>query len=168
MNRKRIMNKRKWMTFSMQFYRGGVKRAEYIKKSKLFGLFGENCYWYPRKLPAEPTKVLIHNNVNIATEVYFCDHDVIHKMLNNVPEYKEKLPVGERYKYKTYQIELLDNVFIGAHSIIMGNVTIGPNAIVAAGSVVTKDVPPNSVVGGNPARVIGDIDTYVNKRISIN
>lgn len=50
--------------------------------------------------------------------------------------------------------------FIGARSIIMPGVTIGDNAIVAAGAVVTKDVPPNTVVGGNPARIIStDIRT---------
>lgn len=107
---------------------------------------------------------MLHNNVNIATDVYFCDHDVIQHMLNNVPEYLNLLPDGKEYPYKTYEIEIFDNVFIGAHSIIIGNVKIGPNAIIAAGSVVTKDVPANSIVGGNPAKVISDMETYVRKR----
>lgn len=46
----------------------------------------------------------------------------------------------------------------------ISNVKIGPNAIIAAGSVVTKDVPANSIVGGNPAKVISDMETYVRKR----
>lgn len=148
----------------MRCYRGGYPRAEFLKKVGIFGAFGEKCYWYPRKLPAEPKKVLLHNNVNIATDVYFCDHDVIQHMLNNVPEYLNLLPDGKEYPYKTYEIEIFDNVFIGAHSIIIGNVKIGPNAIIAAGSVVTKDVPANSIVGGNPAKVISDMETYVRKR----
>ncbi len=50
--------------------------------------------------------------------------------------------------------------FIGCGSIIMPNVTIGDHTIVAAGSVVTKDVPSHCIVAGNPARVIKtDIDT---------
>lgn len=44
--------------------------------------------------------------------------------------------------------------FIGARSIILPGVTVGDESVVAAGSVVTKDVPPRSVVAGNPARVI--------------
>src|SRR5436190_9871913 len=46
------------------------------------------------------------------------------------------------------------NVWIAAGATIIGGVTIGENSVVAAGSVVTRDVPPNTLVGGNPARVI--------------
>jgi acetyltransferase-like isoleucine patch superfamily enzyme len=48
-------------------------------------------------------------------------------------------------------------VWIAAGAIIIGGVTVGENSVVAAGSVVTKDVPPNTLVGGNPARVIRSI-----------
>lgn len=49
------------------------------------------------------------------------------------------------------------NVWIAAGAIIIGGVTVGENSVVAAGSVVTKDVPPNTLVGGNPALVIRSI-----------
>ena len=58
----------------------------------------------------------------------------------------------------------MDNVFIGTNSTIVGGVRIGPNAIVAAGAVVTMDVPENSVVGGVPARYICSFDEYVDKQ----
>lgn len=165
LNRKIDRIKRIFVMITMKLYRGGHKRAKYLKKMRLFGAYGNKNYWFPRKLPAEPSNIYIHDNVNIATEVYFCDHDVIHHMLNNVEEYKNRLPENEEYTYKTSKIEIFDNVFIGAGSIIMGNVKIGPNVIIAAGSVVTKDVPPNSIVGGNPAKIIGDMESYIVKRI---
>jgi acetyltransferase-like isoleucine patch superfamily enzyme len=47
---------------------------------------------------------------------------------------------------------------VGSGATILSNVTIGENAIIGAGSVVTKDVPPNTVVAGNPARIMKKID----------
>ena len=49
------------------------------------------------------------------------------------------------------------NVWIGAGATIIGGVSVGENSVVAAGSVITKDIPPNTLVGGNPARVIRSI-----------
>ncbi|WP_289860646.1 hypothetical protein [uncultured Muribaculum sp.] len=53
---------------------------------------------------------------------------------------------------------------IGAGSRILPDVRIGSNVIIAAGSIVTKDIPDNSVAAGIPAKVIGDFDTLVEKR----
>lgn len=50
------------------------------------------------------------------------------------------------------------NVWIATGATIIGGVTIGENSVVAAGSVVTRNVPPNTLVGGNPARVIRTIE----------
>lgn len=60
--------------------------------------------------------------------------------------------------------EIYDNVFIGADATILSDVAIGPNAVVAAGAVVTKDVLPGTVVAGIPAKVIGSFDDFVAKR----
>lgn len=51
-----------------------------------------------------------------------------------------------------------NNVVIGAHAILLGNIKIGDNAIIGAGSIVLNDVPPYTVVAGNPARIIKTSD----------
>ena len=58
---------------------------------------------------------------------------------------------GEEY---AFPVTIGDNVWIGGSVTIIGGVTIGKNAVVAAGSVVIRDVPPDTLVAGNPARVI--------------
>lgn len=55
-------------------------------------------------------------------------------------------------------ILIADNVWIGGGAILLPGVSIGLNAVVGAGAVVTRDVPPNTVVAGNPARAIREID----------
>ena len=55
-------------------------------------------------------------------------------------------------------IVLRENVWVGSNSTILQGVTIGRNAIVAAGAIVTKDVPDNAIVGGVPARILRYID----------
>lgn len=62
------------------------------------------------------------------------------------------------------RVRILDNVFIGAGAIVLPSVTIGPRAIVGAGAVVTKDVPPNAIVAGNPARVVGTVDDWLARK----
>ena len=51
-------------------------------------------------------------------------------------------------------ITIGDNVWFGGNCIVLSGVTIGNNVVVGAGSVVTKDIPDNAVVAGNPARII--------------
>ncbi len=62
-----------------------------------------------------------------------------------------------RYVFKCRGVRICKNAWIGANVTIMPGVTVGENAVVAGGAVVTKDVPANTVVGGNPARVIKEL-----------
>lgn len=66
------------------------------------------------------------------------------------------------------KIVVEDWVYIGSQSLIMPGVTIGEGALVAAGSVVTKSVPPRTVVGGNPAKIICTVDEYIDKNKKYN
>ena len=97
------------------------------------------------------------NNVIITSGVTFVTHDIFDMGINYMNKDKQ---VPTLYK----PIEIMDNVFIGCNSIILGGVKIGNNVVIAAGSVVTKDVPDNSVVAGNPAKVIETFGEYLEKR----
>ena len=135
------------------------KRNKYIKKHNIFKEMGENVFFQPRFIPSDPKLIKIHNNVIITSNVTFVTHDVFDLGINyRYPD--KKVPTLMK------PIEIMDNVFIGCNSTILGGITIGNNVVVAAGSVVTKDVPPNSVVAGNPAKVIESFDDYINKRYS--
>lgn len=63
-------------------------------------------------------------------------------------------------KSKVGKVIIGNNVFIGWNSIILPNVTIGDNVIIGSGSIVTKNILSNSVVAGNPARVIGSFEYF--------
>lgn len=69
---------------------------------------------------------------------------------------------------KIGKIVVGDNVFVGANATILPNVTIGNNSIIGAGSVVTKSVPENVVVAGNPARIICTVEEYGNRNKDVS
>ncbi len=98
-------------------------------------LIGEDCVLDGRD------KLVIGNHTDIASQVmiYNGQHDL------NDPEFK---PIFE-------PVNIGDYVFIGPRAIILPGVTIGRGAVVAAGAVVTKNVPALTIVGGVPAKTIG-------------
>lgn len=140
------------------------KRTRFLSESGLFAGFGKNCEWFCRSIPEEPYMLKLHDNIVISARVNFITHDVINDMLAK----KIGANPGEQLsEYYMGIIEIFDNVVIGSDSIILYNTRIGPNAIVAAGSVVTKDVPEGVIVAGNPARIIGKTDDLLARRIKL-
>lgn len=92
-------------------------------------------------------KITIGNNVFIAPDVCIITEE--HAM--NVEQRVE----GLEY---THPVTVGDNVWICAGAIILPGVTIGSNSVIGAGSVVTKDIPPNSLAVGNPCQVIRTLE----------
>lgn len=64
---------------------------------------------------------------------------------------------------KIGKIDIKENCFIGDSAIILPGITIGPNSIVGSGSVVTRDVPADTIAAGNPARAISSLKDYIEK-----
>lgn len=100
----------------------------------------QNCTFYDLGGLDIADDVMIGPNVNIIT----AGHPL-------KPSQRRAATIGK-------PIVIERNVWIATGATIVGGVTIGENSVVAAGSVVTRNVPPNTLVGGNPARVIRSID----------
>lgn len=137
------------------------KRTKLIIKKNMFKQVGKNFFFQPRIIPDEPKLISFGDNVSVASGVTFVTHDVIDKVLN-------KMNYDFNFNYNCAPIEVGNNVFIGCNVTILPNVKIGNNVIIAAGSVVTKDICDNSVIGGNPAKKISTFEEYVKNRKVVN
>ena len=107
---------------------------------------GENFFANYNLIILDVAKVKIGTNVQIAPNVaiYTAGHPVHPDSRNSGYEYGMDITIG-------------DNVWIGGNTCILPGVTIGDNAVIGAGSVVTKDIPDNTIAAGNPCRVIRKI-----------
>lgn len=141
------------------------KRAALIKE--MFAEAGEGCYIEPpfhanwggkhvrlgNYVYANFNLTLVDDgNIDIGDNVMFAPNVTVITATHPVlPALREK---GLQFNV---DVKICPNVWIGAGAIIMPGITVGENSVVGAGSVVTKDVPPNTVVVGNPARVLREI-----------
>lgn len=134
----------------------GVDSMDYrLKRYRLNGAkIGNNVRAFSPITSAEPYLITVGDNVTIATNVKFITHDnSAIKIYEDATDFVGPINIG-------------NNVFIGAGSIILPGVSISDDCIVGAGSLVCKSInTPGSIIGGNPAKVIGNIDS-MQKRYS--
>jgi acetyltransferase-like isoleucine patch superfamily enzyme len=101
---------------------------------------------------SEPYLITIGKHVGIADGVVFITHDGGTHVFRHQERYRKVIKYG--------RINILDNCIIGQRAIIMPGVTVGPNSVIAAGSVVTRRIPPNVLAAGNPAKPVMSIEQY--------
>jgi len=94
----------------------------------------------------------VHGPVTIGNQVMMAPEVVIYTRGHEFSD--RSIPMIDQGDTKAKPVAIGDDVWIGRRVIILPGVTIGQGAIIAAGAVVTKDVPPYYVVGGNPAKII--------------
>lgn len=101
--------------------------------------------------------VIIGDYVTVKSGVYIWDGTIIEDNVFLGPCVaftNDKMPRSKIYPEKFERITIKKGASIGANSTILPGITIGENAMIGAGSVVTKDVPANAIVFGNPAKVV--------------
>ncbi|MGG0476118.1 maltose acetyltransferase domain-containing protein [Priestia aryabhattai] len=142
----------------------GEKRTQLLRE--LFGSTGENVYIEPNIRVDYGYNIFVGENFSAnfdcvildVCEVRFGDNCML---APGVHVYTATHPLDptERNSGKEYAKPIIvgDNVWIGGSAVINPGVSIGDNVVIASGSVVTKDVPNNIVVGGNPAKIIKKI-----------
>lgn len=133
----RILNKYRRTFWSPEKY------ARYIGVT-----IGKGCDIQDINFGSEPYLIEIGNNVQITKGVKIFTH-------GGGWVFRKEFPDLDTFG----KVIIKNNVYIGNNTLIMPGVTLGNNVIVGAGSVVTKSVPDNTVVAGNPARIISDIET---------
>lgn len=100
--------------------------------------------------PSHCFHITIGDNVTFGPRVHILAHDASTKMFLDYT--------------RVANVTIGNNVFIGAHSIVLPGVTIGDNVVIGAGSIVSKDIPSNSMAVGSPAKVIKTLEEFLSTK----
>lgn len=129
----------------------------YLRKKGI--KIGNGCVFrYPKTTRIDitrPSLVEIGDNVDMNFNFQILTHDWASRVFRNY--YHELVPSSGKVK-------IGNNIYFGTNVIVLKGVTIGDNCVIAAGSIITKSIPANSVVAGVPAKVICSLDKYFEKR----
>lgn len=154
-----------------------TRPSEYEKREALlkemFGEIGEGCYIEP-PLHANWAGKHVHFGDNVYanfnltlvddTDIYVGDKVMFGP---NVTVATAGHPIDPELRYQAMQynipVHIGNNVWIGANAVVLPGITIGDNSVIGAGSVVTKDIPPNVIAVGNPCRVLREISEHDKK-----
>lgn len=144
----------------MRWRQAGLNEYTNTRFFREYGVrIGEGCRIFSKNpyetFGSEPYLIRLGNHVTVTDGVRFITHDGgtwVFRLED--PEFDVFGP-----------IEVKDNVFIGIRSILMPGVTVGENSVIGSSSVVSRDIPPNSVAVGVPAKVIMSLDEYREKKL---
>jgi len=139
MNLKRLFQKIRLLLLKFVGNEGKIK---YLRKQGM--KIGEKCFFATMSFSTEPYLIEIGDHVGIAGGTMFITHD------GAIWCFRNELVNADVFG----KIKIGNNVFIGSNCTILPNTTIGDNCIVGAGSIVRGTFPDNSVIVGNPAKVI--------------
>ena len=140
------MIKRIFNFYKRQFW-NPIKYARYIGVK-----VGKSCSFGKVSFGTEPYLIEIGDHVQLTSDISFFTHGAAWVFRERHPEFDF---FGK--------IKVKNNVYIGNNVLILPGVTIESNCIIAAGSVVTKSVPEGKIVGGNPAKIIGEVEAFYDR-----
>jgi acetyltransferase-like isoleucine patch superfamily enzyme len=146
----RLLNKLKYLLFTFFLNPEQHARRNGVK-------IGKNCSIGTRNFGSEPYLITIGNHVQITKNVTLLTH-------GGGWIFREEIPNLDFFG----KINIMNNVYIGNGSYILPGVIIESNVIIAAGSVVTKSIPSGVIVGGNPAKIIGNVEDFKTKILRFN
>ena len=154
-----------------------TRPSEYEKREALlkemFAEIGEGCYIEPPFHANWAGKHVhfgnnVYANFNLTlvddTDIYVGDKVMFGP---NVTVATAGHPIDPELRYQAMKynipVHIGENVWIGANAVVLPGITIGDNSVIGAGSVVTKDIPPNVIAVGNPCRVLREISEHDKK-----
>jgi len=118
---------------------------------------GKNCKIYSKNFGSEPYLIEIGNHVQITAGVRFSNH-------GGSWVFREKYPNFDFFG----KIKIGNNVYIGNNAFIFPGVTVGNNVIIGGATTVTKSVPDNAIIAGNPGKIVGNVNELEQRILPYN